>query len=58
MKPETEQVDPINKDELTKPPLRDTKYKQKTTRTLDGKIPSDGCDKTFTRKHDLKKHKV
>ena len=58
MEQQTEQLDPIKEDEFPKPPLRYTENKQKTTRTLEGRIPCNGCDKTFIRKHDLKKHKV
>ena len=59
MKQQMEQVDPIKKDKFQIPPSRDTENKQeKTIRTLEGKIPCNGCDKTFTRKNDLEKHKL
>ena len=47
-------IEPKNTDEFPKMPLT----QQMSTRTLEGEILCEGCNKTFTRKHDLEKHKL
>ena len=47
-------IEPKITDEFPKMPLT----QEMSTRTLEGKILCDGCNKTFTRKHDLEKHKL
>ena len=56
---QTQQLDPVYQDEFPKTPSTDSENKEEnTTTTFEGKIPCDGCNKTFTRKNDLEKHKL
>ena len=59
MEPQTYELDTVPQDEVPMPKPTNTKNEdQKGTRNLEGKIPWNGCEKTFTRKHNLEEHKI